>query len=194
MKNICQIISDSLCDKHFIPGDPNAKGRQAHRYGPFYDLLLHSQAHKKGSPIKVLEIGVATGISLILWSELSFVEHVVGMDVLEPDLALNSKITFYKQDAYTPETINMLREKHGLFDLIIDDGSHAWEHQEFFLKNYDQLLTENGTMYCEDIHNSHLDKLMAIKDQYKLYIVDLNKNINIDNNDCIVLKYKQPAI
>jgi len=40
MSNICKILSDSICDKHFIPGDLNSKGRQAHRYGPIYDLLF----------------------------------------------------------------------------------------------------------------------------------------------------------
>jgi 2-polyprenyl-3-methyl-5-hydroxy-6-metoxy-1,4-benzoquinol methylase len=194
MSNICKILSDSLCDKHFIPGDKDVKGRQAHRYGPIYDLLLHAQAHKKDAPIKILEIGVATGISLILWSELDFVEHVVGMDILDPELTLNSKITFYNRDAYTQETIDFLKQNHGLFDIIIDDGSHAWHHQEFFLKNYDQLLSEKGVMYCEDIHASFLGNLNALKDEHKLYILDLSRNINVDNNDYVVLKYKQIAI
>jgi 2-polyprenyl-3-methyl-5-hydroxy-6-metoxy-1,4-benzoquinol methylase len=194
MTNICKILSDSLCDKHFIPRDPNVHGRQAHRYGPIYDLLFHSQAHKVGRPLKILEIGVATGISLVIWSNLDFVEHVVGIDILEPEIPLNNKITFYKQDAYTLETISALKEKHGLFDIIIDDGSHAWEHQEFFLKNYDELLSEKGMLYCEDIHTSFLGNLNNIKDDLKLYIIDLSRNINVDNNDYIVLKYKENAV
>jgi CMP-N-acetylneuraminic acid synthetase len=109
-------------------------------------------------------------------------------------MSLNNKTTFYKQDAYNTDTISMLKQKHGLFDIIIDDGSHAWEHQDFFLRNYNQLLSENGVLYCEDIHSSFLDNLVKIKDELKLYIIDLNKNINVDNNDCIVLKYKKEIL
>jgi len=194
MNNICKILSDSPCDKHFIVGDADVKGRQVHRYGPIYDLLFYAQAYKKGSPVNVLEIGVASGISLIIWSKLNFVKHVVGLDVLNPELTLNDKITFYNRNAYTQETIGFLKQNHDLFDIIIDDGSHAWEHQEFFLKNYDQLLTDNGIMYCEDIHASFLNNIMSIKDEHKLFVIDLSKNINIDNNDYVVLKYKEPAI
>jgi len=93
------------------------------------------------------------------------------------------------------ETIDFIKKEHGMFDIIIDDGSHAWHHQEFFFKNYDQLLSDKGMMYYEDIHVSTVNNLMSLKDQLKLYILDLSQNTPVlDDNNIVVLKYKEEAV
>ncbi len=184
------MLSDSNSDKHIIHDDSNKQGRDVHMYGPIYDFLFYSQYCKKGKPLKVLEIGVATGISLVVWSNITFVEMVVGVDPgMDPTVCFNNKIFYSKHNGYVVETIDYLKITYVGFDIIIDDGSHEWEHQKFFLENYSTLLNNNGIMVCEDVDSKNLENILLLKNSLKLYILDLRQNINIDNNEIMVLKY-----
>ena len=142
MKSIKDLFIDSNSDK-----------QSAHRYGFIYDLLFTKVWTKKGSRLRVLEIGVSEygDGSLKAYADSDMVKHVVGVDIQPYRGTLTDKMRFHLLDAYNKNTLNYLKDIEGLFDIIIDDGTHTHAHQEFFLENYTALLAENGFLVCEDV-------------------------------------------
>lgn len=167
-----------------------------HQYGTFYDLIFDAVAMRQGRPLRLLEIGVSkygTG-SLKAFQELEIVSEVVAIDV-EPYIGTPADhATFYHKDAYQHSTIDMLKEKHDPFDIIIDDGSHDVAHQSFFLEHYGQLLAEGGQLICEDVDND--DTFRQLCHEHNAYGLDLfvnrpEKKWGDTHNDRILIKNKK---
>lgn len=138
--------------------ESNSDKQSGHRYGFFYDLLFTKAFTKKGETLRVLEIGVSEygDGSLAAYAGSDMVKHVVGIDVKPYRGTLTDKMRFHEIDAYAKETVAYLKQIEGLFDIIIDDGSHKPEHQEFFLENYVDLLADDGFLVCEDVSSAKL--------------------------------------
>ena len=134
--------------------DSNSDKQSGHRYGFIYDLLFNYVLMKKGKPLKLLEIGVSEygDGSLKSYARSEMVELAVGIDVRQYTGELLDNMKFFQLDAYTEKTINFLEDKYGMFDIIIDDGSHSYEHQTFFLDKYISLIHDNGLLICEDVN------------------------------------------
>jgi hypothetical protein len=121
-----------------------------HVYGPIFDVIP--------TPKSILEIGVQSGGSLVLWQKLFPNTQIVGVDVSLANfknteaLSLRkvNKITVIEQDAYSTEFIEGLSD----FDFIIDDGPHTHVSQILAL-NFTQKLTKSGTMVIEDIQPNY---------------------------------------
>ena len=131
----------------------NSDKQSGHRYGFIYDLLFTRLAAQKQAPLRVLEIGVSAyrDGSLKAYADSSMVEYAVGIDIESYRGTLTDKMRFHLLDAYSEHTIDYLKVIEGEFDIIIDDGTHTHEHQEFFLQHYTALLAENGLLVCEDV-------------------------------------------
>ena len=133
----------------------NSDKQSGHRYGFLYDLLFTKVFHAKGGkPLKILEIGVSEygEGSLKAYAQSEMVELAVGIDTLDYSGKMLENMEFHKLDAYLPKTVGFLKGKYKTFDIIIDDGSHTYEHQTFFLEKYVQLLAKRGILICEDIN------------------------------------------
>ena len=77
-------------------------------------------------PKRVLEVGVQSGGSLLLWCDVwPELELVVGVDMAEPTGPLSNKIVFYKADQTDEGRLQEIAGRHGPFDLVIDDASHV---------------------------------------------------------------------
>lgn len=167
-----------------------------HQYGIVYDLIFNSQYLKFNRPLKVLEIGVSLfgEGSVGPFSNISYVEKYVGLDnQIYKGSIPNDKVTLYagsEYDAYTKDMIDMLIEKEGMFDIIIDDGPHTWESQEYFLRNYYSLLNEGGVLVCEDILENYCMNLFYLKKQLNnMHILDLRMNVN-NIDEIMALRFK----
>ena len=147
MKSIKDLFIESNSDK-----------QSGHRYGFIYDLLFTKVFTQKGEKLSVLEIGVSAygDGSLKAYADSEMAKHVVGIDVEDYRGKLTDKMRFHKLDAYTKESVAYLKGIEGTFDIIIDDGTHIHEHQEFFLEHYTDLLTDNGLLVCEDVSSVKL--------------------------------------
>ena len=144
MKSIKDLLINSNSDK-----------QSGHRYGFLYDLLFTKVFHAKGGkPLKILEIGVSEygEGSLKAYAQSEMVELAVGVDTLDYSGKMLENMEFHRLDAYLPKTVGFLKGKYKTFDIIIDDGSHTYEHQTFFLEKYVQLLAKKGILICEDIN------------------------------------------
>lgn len=125
----------------------------AHRYGLMYELMFDAVLMRQGRKLRICEIGVSRfgEGSLKAYQELDVIEEVVAIDIEAYRGTLSEKTTFYQYDAYSDEMVAKLKEKHDSFDIIIDDGSHQWTDQEYFIEHYKELLADGGILICEDV-------------------------------------------
>ena len=155
-----------LPSEYFAECETDKIGIQ-HNYGMLYDmviewLLIRSQF------LRVLEVGCSMfgNGSGHAFARMPFVEKYVGVDAVVPELKLPEKFIFLHGDAYS-ESIFETIEKHAPFDLVIDDGSHLFQDQLFFMQNYGQFCKPTSVMICEDVFNSPLSlisRLQALDD------------------------------
>jgi hypothetical protein len=183
--NIGEILKNGPTDKN-----------TTHQYGIMYDLVFNSQYLKFNRPLKVLEIGISLfgEGSVGPLSSVPYIEKYVGLDNQAYIGSIpNNKITLYagpQYDAYTSDMIELLEEKEGKFDIIIDDGPHTWSSQDWFFRNYYSLLNKGGVLMCEDIFEAHRNNLAYLKRELGLYVLDLRINNNPNGDEIIALRFK----
>jgi len=135
--------------------------------------------------IKILEIGIAGGISLLLWDEY-FKNNtgVYGIDIengIHPildEVNDRDRINVILGNGYDPNLVDSLP----FFDIIIDDGPHTIETMVSFIKLYLPKLNPKGIMVIEDIQS--FDWLVTLTDVFnqnkteidEFEVVDLREN------------------
>lgn len=108
----------------------------------------------------VLELGIQSGDSMILWREYFTNALITGIDIrLTENLYPFKRIKQIKGDAYTEKMVSKFDNE--FFDVIIDDGPHTDESQFFFLREYFKLLKPGGIMVLEDIINTNITQDLA---------------------------------
>jgi SAM-dependent methyltransferase len=102
----------------------------------------------------VLEVGVNTGGSIVLWERFFPNARIFGLDVTLDRLRHTvdgSRTKLLVKDAYTPEVVAELSDT--AFDIIIDDGPHTLESMLFAAANFPGLLREGGVFVIEDVQS-----------------------------------------
>lgn len=164
-----------------------------HQYGMIYNIIFNGLLGDKDK-LSILEVGVFRGCSVQAWANSGIFEKIVGVtiddNIIESARKDLSKIDYSNviANAYTDETIDLILENHGKFDIVLDDGSHYVKDQLWFLDNYKKLLNPNGVIICEDVKFKELDNFK----NKGFYIIDVrsNKNsLNINDDDIIVIDY-----
>jgi len=144
-----------------------------HSYGALYDSILSPYQEQ---PVKLMEIGVSGGWSMLLWDQ--YYTHpdsrFIGIDPLydlrregtdsearksrfRVDMLetvtrplMTDRVDLRFTDAYSPQTPPMFR--NGSQDIIIDDGSHTTKDKLFVLRNYWSKVKSGGWLIIEDFH------------------------------------------
>jgi len=77
-------------------------------------------------PIRLLEVGIFKGGSLLLWDMLFRHPQArfVGLDLTLPNIQLPSRASVYACDQNDSERLKAIALEHGPFDVVIDDGAH----------------------------------------------------------------------
>lgn len=122
-----------------------------HDYGTYYERFFEPY---KDTCQKYLEIGVFHGESLRAMREyFANAEKIVGIDVnpdatqhADPDRGLFVEIGDQSDAAF----LRAVHEKHGPFDVILDDGSHRFEDIKASFETLFPLLKDNGMYVIED--------------------------------------------
>ena len=190
MKSLLEIIEeDNLTgtDKHSF-----------HSYIPhLYDKLFES---RREDEIDLLEIGVRDGASIRLWQKYFPNGKICGIEeklyhflYSRTDINIGKNMSgftldrtrIYIGDAYEQEMADCLP----MFDIIIDDGSHALEDQKEFIRLYYSKLKPNGMLIIEDIQRyEHIEILKQLAKSE----VEIHDFRNIKNQyDDIALVIKQ---
>ena len=149
-------------------------------YGPLFDNI-------KSKEINMLEIGVNWGGSLLMWDDFLNIKNLHGIDInlnkIYPEVAeeirQRSNIKLFEGDAYNVSFIDKNIRKIS-YDIILDDGSHLYEHQVKFFNNYVKFLSPGGFLLCEDF--STVEQARAVIEDCEL---NINRMSLIIRNHCI---------
>lgn len=107
-------------------------------------------APKKNAPIRLLELGIAQGGSLLMWRDYFPHGYIVGLDLNPPAaLADEERIQVFSGNQANRELLKVLSADyapHG-WDFIIDDCAHVGERSRVsFLALWPRL--KSGGFYC----------------------------------------------
>jgi hypothetical protein len=120
---------------------------------PVYEKLFSAI---KDATNSVLEIGTNDGGGIKMYSDYFPDAKSFGMDILPTPQALKNepRIQHFSRNAYTSESVELMRKLGDKFAMIVDDGSHELKDQIWFCKNYPALLTPDGLAIVEDIQDA----------------------------------------
>ena len=167
------IVDNSKTDKNTI-----------HSYLELYQKIL---INKKDTAQNILEIGIAEGGSIKLWSEFFTNAIIHGLDTININsvwdkIKNNNKIILYTSTNAYDETFfkTEFLNKNKRFDIMIDDGPHTLESMLRFIRLYSKLMTDDGILIIEDIQSWDWIKILTnivpfhLRKFIKVY--DLRKN------------------
>ncbi len=128
------------------------KSSGQHGYLGFYEAHFAAQ---RDEPIRLLEIGVFNGASLKTWEEYFPRARIVGVDINPSCKQFESeRVAIEVGDQSNIEDITRVAVKYGPFDVVIEDGSHLWEHQITSLRTLFPFVKENGYYAVEDLQTN----------------------------------------
>jgi len=169
----------------------------AHSYTGVYEKWMKPLRDEK---ISILEIGVYTGGSMVLWHDYFQNAEIHSLDVIDwrSDLSRSlERVKFDLMDAYKDETLEFLqnRKPEG-YDIIIDDGPHTIESQVYTVRNYLKLLKPGGLLFVEDVARLEwFDSLILsipedLKSEFEVLKYDLRGYKNRPDDLLILFKRK----
>lgn len=135
------------------------KSSSYHWYTRHYERHLGPIRH---SVRNMLEIGVGGstssgvddlefgGPSLRMWSMYFPNAELVGIDI-HPKRMSNPRLTFERGDQSDPEFLRGVIERHGPFDIVIDDGSHMPHHVAASMGSLFGAVKPGGWYIIEDL-------------------------------------------
>ncbi len=158
----------------------------SHKYiSSFYEEKI---GYKKNDNINILEIGIQYGYSLKLWQDYFTNANIYGFDIQDQlKVNFNSNVHTKFFDAYSEEAIEYLKNLNIKFDIIIDDGPHSIESQDYICKNYKQFLKDDGILFIEDIDIDKHEYLHKMNPEFT--IINLS-DIAFTDGYCVVFYYK----
>jgi hypothetical protein len=147
---LCEISRKYGTDKGGVMHPyPNRRADDYHDYTPIYWDLLQSWTTEA---TEILEIGVASGRSARMWTEFFPNARYTGFDNRPECLITENHIQTFWCDQSDPASITAAVTASGvpLFDIIIDDGSHIYEHQVTAMSVLLPLVGDHGYYIIED--------------------------------------------
>ncbi len=131
------------------------KSSTFHNFLSFYEKYLTNVRDRE---ITLLEIGVKDGASVRMWREFFPHARIIGVDIdSNAKQHANDHIIVEIADQGNLEQLSELARKYGPFDVVIDDGSHFWDHQITSLHALFPELKKGGVYILEDIDTSYIE-------------------------------------
>ena len=143
LKDVYEKYKSDSCDKGCDKGT-------AHSYIDVYERMLSKYV---GNKAVLLEIGTASGLSLLMWNEYLRNGEIHGVDVCEKPKVLDGQnsITYHRVDV--SNVSNFDAEIMGIaLDIVIDDGSHRLSDQLLALCILWPRVKTGGIYVIEDIY------------------------------------------
>ena len=158
-------------------GTDKGTGRRGHHYTRIYSELFDPLRDR---PVRLLEIGLmgmrhdgwddaklrdsgqAHGLdapSLRLWTHYFPKGEVYGLDFNDFTAVQIPRCKIFQADASSPEQLQAIAKEIGEeLDIIIDDASHASDHQQITLGALFPALKPGGIFIIEDLHVQPADR------------------------------------
>ena len=142
-------------DKLAITLEPlGDKGSNWHNYTKIYSLYF---APIKNEPLRLLEIGIYKGASVILWENYFPNAELHFIDITLANSKYSSKRSHYHlaDQSNSQQLLNVVSNINGKFDIIIDDGGHTMQQQIVSFTTLFPSLKSGGMYIIEDLHTSY---------------------------------------
>jgi len=144
----------TLADCHYAAGDFT---RKAPSYLQEYERIL---AGLRDTDVRILELGVSSGASLLLWRDYLPNAIIVGIDIekMPEKIANQDRIHFLQGSQDDPLTLEKAAQiAGGAFDLIVDDASHLGHlTKRSFTYLFPKLLKPGGIYVIEDFGTAYM--------------------------------------
>lgn len=128
------------------------KGPDGHDYTEVYE---HFFAPLKAEPIRILEIGIDRGGSLLMWRDYFPKAQIFGIDIESRSDMDSDRIHTFVADQSSREQLGAFLAKFpGPYDVILDDGGHSMEQQQVSLGFLFGQVRPGGYYVVEDVHTS----------------------------------------
>lgn len=155
------------------------KASTTHEYLGVYEQLL---GHLRDEKIQLLEIGVHKASSLRMWEKYFGNARIIGADLSDKCKAFEGgRITIEVGDQGNEKFVRLLGKRYRP-TVLIDDGSHRWEHQILSFRTLWPTVKPGGFFIVEDIHTSFGDDYRPVygregtQDAYE-YVADIVRGI-----------------
>jgi hypothetical protein len=137
--------------------------RPTNRWMHYFPIYHRHFAQFRDRAPNVLEIGVSGGGGLYMWRDYFGADStIVGIDIDEKSrISVGDDFPVYIGDQTDANLLREIQDKHGSFDIVIDDGGHKVSQQ---IASFDLLyanMPERGVYLVEDTHTNFWD---AFKD------------------------------
>jgi cephalosporin hydroxylase len=142
-----------------------------HGFTNIYPFYFEERRRK---PIKLLEIGVNKGGSVLMWKEYFTRGEIFGIDIHPPrSERVFKRATILIGDQEDKEFLNRIGTEHGPFDFIIDDGGHTMNQQKTSLEVLWNYVNPKGVYITEDIDTSYREQYGGgTKDSFVEHVKD----------------------
>lgn len=129
------------------------KASDIHNYLNKYQKYL---PFNRSDDLKILEIGVLNGSSTRTWKDYYYKSQIIGIDI-NPDCKKyeEDQIIIEIGSQIDGEFLNKIVEKHGPFDMILDDGSHINSHVIYSFEHLWSSIVSKGVYVVEDTATSY---------------------------------------
>lgn len=130
-----------------------------HSYGPVYDRLFYPY---KERPIRLLEIGISGGYALQAYADYFPNGDIFGIDIVNKvnkEALKNPRLNITIANALDKQVIDSYKDH---FDIIIEDASHAVDHQIQHFRDFAPKVASGGLYIIEDIVGPNADYIKNI--------------------------------
>jgi ubiquinone/menaquinone biosynthesis C-methylase UbiE len=149
------------------------KSSSGHGYMELYETPFEPMRH---TACNILEIGVHTGASLRVWRDYFPLATIIGVDINSSALACNGdRINIPIADQSNRQQMESIGNNYKEFDIIIDDGSHFWDHQIISLQTMLKFVRPGGFYIIEDIDTSYGDYVKTYSHNQEISCADYLK-------------------
>lgn len=127
------------------------KSSEIHNYCEKYEKYF---PFNRLEPLKILEIGVLNGNSLLTWKEYFPNSTIVGIDIMNKCLEYTNPLKNIWVEIGSQNNSDFLKsiiDKWGPFDMILDDGSHMNDDIIFSFKHLINSVKTGGIYVVEDV-------------------------------------------
>lgn len=163
-------------------------GTRCHDYIPNYVTLFEPMRFQvrtvleigigvveHGQMSGVVPLGYSTGNSLRCWRDYFLYADVFGIDIYPSGIEKETRIKTFIADQSSASDLSKMMAEIGECDVIIDDGSHQFDHQIFTFMTLCPYLRQSGSIYViEDVQERHdeMASLEAFPSSFQTYIRD----------------------
>tara|TARA_B100000787_G_C16160265_1_gene281037 strand:- start:437 stop:1249 length:813 start_codon:yes stop_codon:yes gene_type:complete len=127
-----------------------------HGYIDIYDSYFKELKDKQ---LKIIEIGIADGKSLLTWADYFKNSTIIGIDIHKIDILEKRldkpNIEIHQGSQSDDIFIHKIIKKYGSFDIIIDDGSHLTKDVKKSFHLLFPYLKNGGIYVVEDMQTSY---------------------------------------